>query len=292
LIQLHHGLGDHLEVARFYRENEDILLSTENKDADVLLLVAESFRNLGLLEDALTMYDHVRASGDLADDYILFQIGRVLSLRGDGGTARETLDNFQRDFPRSPYLSEVQKLLGRLSLDMGDYEAAIKSYHLALAHGDDGPDTGRVYSYLGEALKRSGRYQESIEAYEEAIERLSPFRDQPWARILLGESLAELAVHHETHGRIHEAIQCYERIVRVSPSDEQMDWALYRLGESHRKMGNMERMRQAFDDLNERSTDSLWAKLAAWAAADVAFQTTAEPYLTRVQEAMVKTKNE
>jgi tetratricopeptide (TPR) repeat protein len=149
---------------------------------------------------------------------------------------------------------------------------------------------GIVFAHLGQALKESGRDKEAIEAYQEAIDRMWPFRDQTWAKKVLGESLTELAVYHDDGGRVSRAVECYQKIVHLSPSEDQVNWALYRIGVSHRKMGNAEMMRQAFEDLNKRSTDSLWTKLATWTTGDLAFEDTAEPYLTGVTQALVKEK--
>lgn len=290
LIEHHHGRSEPLEVIRLYKDNANLLQSDENKDKGGLLLVAENFQSLGLLEDALAVYQHVKSAGNVSEDHVLFQIGRVLSLKGDRDAARKVLEGFPKTYPRSPYLSQVQKLLGDLSLEMQDYRAAIKWYRLTLARNRGDPDRGRVYAHLGQALKARGRYKEAIEAYKRAIAGMWPFREQTWAKRILGESLAELAVYHEDRGRMPRAVEYYRRIVRLSPSEEKVNWALYRLGESHRKMGNLEMMRQAFEDLNKRSTDSLWTKLAEWTAGDAAFEANAGPDLGRLRKTLVKTK--
>lgn len=290
LIEHHHGRSEDLEVIRLYKDNAGFLQNEENKDKRGLLLVAESFQNLGLLEEALTVYRQVKKAGSVAQDYVAFQIARVLSLKGDRETARNVLEGFPKAFPRSVYLSQVQRLLGDLCLEMRDWRTAIKWYRLTLASDRGGPDTGRVYAHLGEALKARGRSREAFEVYKRAVTSMWPFREQTWVREPLGESLAELAAYYEDRGRMSKAVEYYQRIVHLSPSEEKVNWALFRLGESHRKMGNLDMMRQAFEDLNKRSTDSLWTKLAAWAAGDAAFEAKAGPYVARVREALAKTE--
>jgi tetratricopeptide (TPR) repeat protein len=288
LIQRYHAQGDHLRVVHLYKDNKDVLLGEENRDKGVLLLAGDSCQNLGLLEDSLTLYQHVKKTGSIAQDHVLFKIGRVLSLKGDRTAARRALEEIERTSPESAYRFRVQRLLGDFSFEQGDHIEAVKSYRRALTGDEGGPDTGVIYARLGQALRGSGQYKEAIVAYQSAIDKLWSFRDQDWARRLLGESLAEMAVYYEGRGKMSKAAECYGRIARLSPSGDQTDWALYRLGDSHRKMGNMRGMMEAFEDLDERSTNSLWTRLAHWARGDAAFEKMAEPHLDQLREAMAK----
>ncbi len=278
-IQRDHGREKPLDVIQLYQENAAFLLGEENMDKGVLLVVAETFRNLGLLEDALITYQHLEGAKGLAQDQVLFEIGRLFVLQGNKKAAREALESLSDDFPKSLYLSEAQKLLGDLALDMRDYPAATRWYRLALASHKGTPGMGRVYAHLGRSLKVRGRYKEAMDAYEKSIDALSPFSDQTWAKEILVESLAELAAHYEVHGRIPEAVAYYGRILRLSPPEEKSNWALYRLGESYRKMGNVEMMKQTFARLKEGSPDSLWNKLATQAAGGATLEALVAPYL-------------
>jgi TolA-binding protein len=287
-----HRQGDHLEVVRLYNENRGLFLGDENGDRESLLLVGESFQNLGLLEDALSLYRHLRGEGRIAGDHLLFRIGRLLALRGDREGALDALDEFQRVFPTSPYLVRVHELLGDLSLDVGDHDDAIKWYQLVLREHGGGPDTGGVYFRLAQALKARDREKEAMEAYRKATDRMWPFRGQAWAKRPLSESLTEMAAYSEEQQEMATAVDCYRKIVMLSPSDEHVGWALYRLGEIHRKMGDTEGMQQAFDELNQRSSDPLWAKLASWRTGDVAFESDAEPDLKTIKKAMARLDKE
>jgi len=52
----------------------------------------------------------------------------------------------------------------------------------------------------------------------------------------------------------------------------------------------MEMMGQAFEDLNKRSSDSLWTRLAEWARGDAAFEVEARPHLAGVRGASMETE--
>jgi tetratricopeptide (TPR) repeat protein len=272
LILSAYGRGDDMDVAQLFVENKDFLLRERNGEKGRLLLVAESLVNLGLLASALDLYAKLKPERDVPQDYVLFQLGRVLSMNGDWATAMAVLKRFPEAFPRSPYLPETQKLLGDLSFDQKDYGDAIRWYRQTIAGGSRPPGIGRIYWRLGQALKAKGLDKEAMEMYQKAVDTLWPLNDQPWTRKCLSESLAELATDYEDHGALSQAIECYRKIVQSSSSEDQKFWALYRLGESYRKSGNMTLMQQAFEDLAKGSSGSLWARLAARSQEDLSFE--------------------
>jgi tetratricopeptide (TPR) repeat protein len=129
-------------------------------------------------------------------------------------------------------------------------------------------------------------------AYRRAISTMWPQREQVWAKKILGETLTELAEYCEDRGQITEAAEYYTKVVSIAPSDDHVNWALYQLGESHRKMGNLKMMQKTFEDLNKRSPDSLWARLADWSRGNAAFEGEAGPYLARAQERITRKREQ
>ncbi len=284
LIRQHHSHRDDVDVVRLYKENAGFLQGKGNPDQGGLILVAESFQHLGLLEDALCVYRLVESSGRGRQDHVLFQTARVLTQQGDKEGAREALERLHTSFPRSGYVVHAEKLLGDICLDLKDEKVAATWYRRALAKMGTGPDTGPVWVRLGRALRGSGQHTEATAAYRRAISTMWPQRKQVWAKKILGDTLTELAEYCENRGQIPEAAEYYTKVVSIAPSDDHVNWALYQLGESHRKMGNLEMMQKTFEDLNKRSPDSLWAKLADWSRGNAAFEGEAGPYLARAQE--------
>ena len=292
LIRQHHSHRDHIDVVRLYKQNADFLQGQGNPDPGGLTLVAESFQHLGLVEDALCVYRLVESSGLGRQDHVLFQTAQLLTQQGDKEGARKTLERLHTSFPQSGYVVHAEKLLGDICLDLKDDKGAAVWYRRALAKMGTSPDTGRVWGRLGRALRGSGRHTEAMTAYRRAISTMWPQRKQVWAKKILGETLSELAEYCENRGQISEATEYYNKVVSIAPSDDQVNWALYQLGESHRKMGNLEMMEKTFEALNNRSPDSLWAKLAGWSRGNAAFEGEAGPYLARAQERIARKRKE
>jgi len=292
LIRQHHNHRDDVDVVHLYTENADFLQGKENPDQGGLILVAESFQQLGLLEDALCVYRLVESSGRGPQDHVLFQTAGVLTQQGDKEGAREALECLHMSFPQSGYVVHAEKLLGDICLDLKDEKAAATWYRRALAKMGTGPDTGPVWVRLGRALRGSGQHREAMAAYRRAISTMWPQRKQIWAKKSLGETLSELAEYCENRGQIPEATEYYTKAVSIAPSDDHVDWALYQLGESHRKMGNLAMMHKVFEDLNKRSPDSLWAKLADWSRGNAAFEGESGPYLAQAQERITRERKE
>jgi TolA-binding protein len=292
LIRRHHGRGEHVESIRLYRKYRDFLQDEGNIEQAGLMVVAESFQQLGLQEEALDVYRLIQGKNRGIEDHVLFQIARLLIRKGNKEEARETLELLHSSFPNSGYVPHAQRLLGDLCLDLKDHKAATTWYRRTLARMGSGPDTGRLRVRLGRALRQSGRHREAMAAYGRGVAEMWSFRGQTWAKEALGETLAEMAEYCENRGKTGEALAYYTKIVRLAPSADQVDWALYQLGEGHRRIGNMNRMQEVFEELKNRSPDSLWAKLADWSRGHAAFRGEAGPYLARAEERLTRKQKE
>ncbi len=89
--------------------------------------------------------------------------------------ARESIDAMTR---LEPGLAYPYVVLGNLETKVGDYEAAIKAFEVAL---DRQPDNGGALAGLGHALKTIGRQEESIDRYRDCIQRYPNFGEAWWS---------------------------------------------------------------------------------------------------------------
>ena len=103
----------------------------------------------------------------------------------------------------------------------GKYEEAIESYKQAIKLN---PDDAYAHTRLGVAYYKSGKYQEAIKSYKRAI-RLDPdYRD---AHHNLGVAYDEL-------GRYKEAIESYKQAIRIDPDYADVH---NNLGNAYSKLG-------------------------------------------------------
>jgi len=111
--------------------------------------------------------------------------------------------------------------LGCTYFKSGKYEEAIKSFKQAI---EIDPDFAEVHYNLGLAYFESGKYEEAIDAYKHAI-RIDP--DYADAHYNLGKVYDEL-------GKYEEAIDAYKHAIRIDPDAAD---AHYNLGTDYGKSG-------------------------------------------------------
>lgn len=99
-------------------------------------------------------------------------------------------------------------------LKSGLSEAAVQDFEAALAHGDDAPETLRLYSLAlaveGDKHLSSGQDAAALECYEKALD-ITPADVDPNPNILFNFALAKVQVHHcfTTQGTVPRCVwQC------------------------------------------------------------------------------------
>jgi S1-C subfamily serine protease/Flp pilus assembly protein TadD len=87
---------------------------------------------------------------------------------------KAALADLQQSLKLNPADSKVQFQTGTLWLRLNEYEQAIESYNAALSFNYSPPED--CHASIGYAYKQSGKYQQAIDAYEEAKKLGTPAR--------------------------------------------------------------------------------------------------------------------
>jgi protein O-GlcNAc transferase len=140
----------------------------------------------------------------------------------NAGRAREAAECYQQVLRANPKQRDALYLLGVLSHQTGNQEAAIELMHLVIRVAGDQP---RFHEILGLALMSLERFDEAEPALIRATESRTP------------ESLNNLGILRKKQGRIDEAIATFERAIERNPSFAD---ALYNLGNAHRANNALE----------------------------------------------------
>jgi protein O-GlcNAc transferase len=144
------------------------------------------------------------------------------------GRAREAADRYQQVLRSNPSQPDALYLLGVLSHQTGNQEAAIDLMRRAIrvAGGQ-----ARLHEILGLALMSLERYDEA----ERSLVRASEFGTP--------ESFNNLGILRKKQGRLDEAVTAFERSIERNPSFVD---ALYNLGNAHRANNSLETAAECF----------------------------------------------
>jgi tetratricopeptide (TPR) repeat protein len=140
------------------------------------------------------------------------EMDRALAVKPDDPLAEEHLAEAYETY-RAALPAEAQQLAeqGQLLLEQGDNQAAIEALRQAISLDSS---QRLYYRLLGDALGREGRWEEAIEAYEQALDVSPEFGDTAWFLMRLGDA------YHQA-GYDDKARRAYQRVLEIEPGHEQ-----------------------------------------------------------------------
>ncbi|HIF19238.1 MAG TPA: sulfotransferase family protein, partial [Gammaproteobacteria bacterium] len=101
-----------------------------------------------------------------------------------------------------PDYAEAHNNLGNIFKELGQLDAAVKSYEKVIAISPDYPE---AHYNLGNTLRQLGQLETAIKSYEKVIAIKPDYAD---VHFNLGDTLREL-------GQLDEAVKCYEKVISI-----------------------------------------------------------------------------
>ncbi len=231
-----------------------------SRRAEVMELLALSYRDVGDYEQALATYDGILSYSQLADYRALLNQYRGVTLVEAGRVeeARPILRAVVRERPQAygAYLA-LERLveLGDLGLSPNEQAATLyyaKAYLRAIEAADraieQGQETAQALLWKGWSLAALGRYDEALAAYDEIITAYGsdPLAGDAW----MGKAAAAAALGGDPAGIYHE-------FVRILPSHARAPEALWRAAVFWEQSSRWELAREYYQRLvDEYPTDS------------------------------------
>jgi formylglycine-generating enzyme required for sulfatase activity/Flp pilus assembly protein TadD len=137
------------------------------------------------------------------------------------------LEDAQERVRQNPNDTQAHAVLGYTYSKSGRYEEAIVSYKEAIRVNPTHPKIAAAHYNLGNAYDELGRYEEAIVSYKEAI-RLKP--DDAKVHFNLGNSYANL-------GQYQDAIASYKESIQINPTQPKIADAHAGLGLAYKRLG-------------------------------------------------------
>ncbi len=145
----------------------------EDTHRDYFKLAEYYLTDLNDLENALLFYNKCiekNPEGPFSSIALINRIKCTL-YNGDKDKALKMLADFLDKYGEtSPLTDEAYFIYGKLMLDRGNYEEAVKSFENILVNYPDSSLKGKALLYLGKSYFRNGMYADSIKLFEEKLE--------------------------------------------------------------------------------------------------------------------------
>ena len=187
----------------------------------------------------------------------LAELGRAEALRDSGyvEAAIEALENLTRSHPT---MVRAYRTLGNILRDEERYQEAIEAFDDALElTGSEDASAWRLFYARGIAYERSKNWPKADRDFREAL-RLNP--DQPLVLNYLGYSLVEKKLH------LDEALSMIEKAVSLRPGSgfivDSLGWVLFRMQQYEEAVPHLERaaeLEPVDPIINDHLGDVYWA---------------------------------
>ena len=277
LIRDYYGKGDYLAVADLYFTEKGFQY---HPDMDVLFKIADSFKNLGLYDQAAKTFQDLKNTQTFADPGILdlaiagaeMKIGktgegqaRLVTLLAQKGVGGAVAKQARRILADSYYLER-------------NYDGAIEFYAAAMPidRGEKGVALS-LYRYA-DALKRRGRGAQALQYYQEAL-NIAAGTPGALSESLKGEIYLSLGECYFAVNQFEQGIPLLTQSLTSLPKGSSQRWALFRLTGGYVRTNNPGLAEKSSGHVRENTEDPFWAMMADYGLKDGIWFATYEDYL-------------
>ena len=206
------------------------------KSLKTLLQVGEAYQSLGMLPEAVRMYEKVKQldTQKIHNDRIFLNLGQIHYERGNYSEAEFVARSFLKNFPRSKKVRDAMKLLAKSLNGRKQHDDALKVYQNIL---EKFPKFPSEIHYLMATLE-AGRNQnaQAIAAYEKTIDTFD--RTQKITPDYLREAHYKLANSLYQEGKYAESIDAFDAAIKLFPDHPYKNWSEFISADALKKIKN------------------------------------------------------
>lgn len=272
-IQHAHSRAEWDKAIKIYRANKGSYLKG-GMERETLMCLAESYEKLALGEKAAELYSELLdlfPKGSKEDVRVRLGLGRTYFLLKDYSSALDILRELPANFPRSPHLGEVYRLLGDSLRHQGDCRGAREAYEQAVRIGlpsrvSEGSQEGiapEIDVQLGNCYRRSGQGPQAIELYRKSVQAYPLRKETPRLPLYVKEGYLGLADSLYALERYREALEIYSSLSGALAGDTRLFGTLYRMADCYWKLGEKGIAGETWRSLAGRKDGGPWARLAS-----------------------------
>lgn len=283
LIESYFSEEKYYPVLVLYRKHKDLFLEN-NTNTGMLFRIGESFRRVGLYDNALELYEQASriSSPTHPEDELILRMGEVYLQKKEYGKADTLFHKMLHDFPGSRFRTRALHALAETYVEQQRYNEASLTYLAALEGEERTPLEMKGLFCLGKCYQAMGNTTLAVDAYRKAIMAGEESAKEGQEDEYLIKSYFQLGDYlFQTH-QYAEAIEIYARIVERYPENERTQWALYRLAAGYRMVGGKGIEIESLKKLaGQGQKETFWAKVVNYNIRNAEWEITHHEHLSR-----------
>ena len=226
-------------------------LNVESK-LNVLVVVANSHRELGQRDASMALYDQISRDYGNTPQARDAAYARLVMLY-DTGDQRllEEVNKFLAEFPNAPQADRVSLMKAEVLFKTGDFENAAPVYQVIMEQA-----RGLKGDFKGEAAFKLGWCWMELRQYEKAIAVFLAFlKDYP-LHVKVPTALAQLGAAQMQLKQYSAAQKSFEELTTKHPKSRETEVGLENLALIHGQLGDQARMAATFEKLLQTFPES------------------------------------
>lgn len=178
--------------------------------------------------------------------------------RKDNGVAEKLLRKFLQENKNHRWAGYAYERLGDAYLEMGQDKKTIDAYVQAVAKVSNPADHVRIYFKTGNVYVKLDNPSRAIDAFKQAIaigEKRSVFTRVPDAYYRIADEM-----YKQKHYK--NALEYYTKVTRKYTAFQETPWGLFQIGTIYKNLKEFQKAIDTFKDLINRFPDDYWARQA------------------------------
>ncbi len=233
--------GDYQASTRLL-ETESKKFTTDDQKAEALFILGTSYLYQENIEAAI---EQLTASHQTSDrwssaDEVLLMLSEAQQRNKDNDSARATLEDLLKKYPKSRFKVQVEYKLAQLSAALNQFDKAITRYEAIV----DSPDAASYHNFATYGIVWCLMQQEK---YAPALERLQPLLTQGLRDSIGAEAKLAQGVCMRKTGQEKKAIIALQEFIATKPSGTSLANGLYEVALAYRQQNDIPRATAALD---------------------------------------------
>ena len=257
-ISVHHEQQAWVELVTFQEEHLD-LQGLIPLDLPSMLILAESYQQVGLPDRSLRWYDEILARHPHTHfrEEILAKKIVLAHETDDVEHVRKVAQQYEKSYPTGQWKGKIAMILGTVAHREQQYDLAIQHFTMILGKAKDSTLNVEALRERARAYQAAGQEENAIKDYQQLVK-------EPAAEVVDHLSFADLLFDRRHYAK---AATVYEQFVGNDSVPEVVAWAKFRLALAYKQMGETKKATKLFEEIQQSDEKNAELEVTLRAAA-------------------------